>query len=922
MSRQTNDASKAAAVAAPQGTAGVVPIALPAGYQLRAWQVRNGASVRIGEIVAIAVLKQQQHHQQPSQTVTGGATMKEDAALVHVIAAAPSVQLYKRPKLRRRPTVGTATDATGAVAGVAAAACSTGDGDDDRKPAAIRSGDPTSTPSNPSTSLQQILSKMTTTTASTATTRASEIASDGSRNAGEVTSKHQQPKQISIQSPMDGIVRIRDDSSSNAITSSEHVIGTIEPCPHPTIIEGLCAVCGNAPPVSGGSNRNGSTTASGNTTSSQHQHDTAAPFTDRRVTVAGFTVTVSEAESQRMAAQDAARLHGDKKLSLVLDLDHTLVHATADPRAKLLLEQRDDVRTLVLPVVLWNGASTPAVQAGALKQQPPQQQQQQPRVLYQHHYIKLRPHVTEFMQSLQDGYELGVYTAGTRDYAEQICRLLARHVLQTPCDDVSLHQLRHQVGWLQHQWEQQQQQQSGQEEKKETPAIRVVDGRNENEQDTTEVSASVADNEVSTGKISDSSRNAHDGGKVLLHDAATPTEEKKRKRVNFDAATLANESIRSNKSNGIRIEPITQSHLDAARAQLAEAERLEQAAMELRQKWFGSRVCSRTDAGDLGTHVKSLRRIFPCGGAMAAVVDDREDVWANGDALAGATTSTRRGEPPDNLLLVRPYHWSSFEGFADVNNAAGADLALTTAAAATSTNGNAAPVEKDHQLLATAEILKRLHQRYYCQTPPGKLRVPEILQKMRLDVLAGCELVLSGLVPLHRQQQQQQQEQSNSQVRPRPPFIRYAESLGATVATNVSASTTHVVAAKDGTDKIWQARTMPHCHVVQAAWLVDCFRTLTRCDEHRYPLAGAAVGGSLRPPRVAPTSLGNSEAVADLVQPLVDSTRENNVSTSSNNSNSTAGDDEEEDDDDDDDDFAAELEHSMMGLQDEGASLS
>uniref|UniRef100_A0A7S1CXJ8 protein-serine/threonine phosphatase n=1 Tax=Cyclophora tenuis TaxID=216820 RepID=A0A7S1CXJ8_CYCTE len=104
-------------------------------------------------------------------------------------------------------------------------------------------------------------------------------------------------------------------------------------------------------------------------------------------------------------------------------------------------------------------------------------------------------------------------------------------------------------------------------------------------------------------------------------------------------------------------------------AKLAEAERMEKKALELRQRIFGSRIVSRTDVGDLGRDVKSLKRIFPCGGTMAVVVDDREDVWANAEA------ETR--EPPHNLLLVKPYHWKPFMGFANVNNDAGIDITTT-----------------------------------------------------------------------------------------------------------------------------------------------------------------------------------------------------------------------------------------------------
>ena len=48
-------------------------------------------------------------------------------------------------------------------------------------------------------------------------------------------------------------------------------------------------------------------------------------------------------------------------------------------------------------------------------------------------------------------------------------------------------------------------------------------------------------------------------------------------------------------------------------------------------------------------------------------------MWAN----AKNNVTGRPGEPPDNLLLVKPYHWKPFIGYADVNNASGNDLSTT-----------------------------------------------------------------------------------------------------------------------------------------------------------------------------------------------------------------------------------------------------
>ena len=79
----------------------------------------------------------------------------------------------------------------------------------------------------------------------------------------------------------------------------------------------------------------------------------------------GVAMAVSVGESKQLAQDDATRLHKLKKISLVLDLDHTLVHA----RARQFAFQRKDVRSLILPVVM----NTMAVQ-----QQQTRNQQQHP----------------------------------------------------------------------------------------------------------------------------------------------------------------------------------------------------------------------------------------------------------------------------------------------------------------------------------------------------------------------------------------------------------------------------------------------------------------------------------------------------------------------------------------------------------------
>ncbi|KAG7367722.1 twin BRCT domain containing protein [Nitzschia inconspicua] len=261
--------------------------------------------------------------------------------------------------------------------------------------------------------------------------------------------------------------------------------------------------------------------------------------------------------------------------------------------------------------------------------------------------------------------------------------------------------------------------------------------------------------------------------------------------------------------------------LERLQQELVQANELEQAARRLRQKLFGSRVYSRTDIGDLGQHVKSLKRLFPCGGTMAAVVDDREDVWANADDYSDSTIN---GEPP-------------FVGNNTSNN----------------TNDKDPYHEQDQQQLWTRDILDRLHQQYYyhynnqqCKTTTGgdgsrgnrnrRRTVPEILKQMRQSVLPYCTLVLNGLVPLHKQQSITAAAASPKPT-VRPPIVRYAQSLGAKTQDKVDETVTHVVAAKDGSEKATIARTIPGCLVVRPGWLMESYWSIRKANVQPYLMA-------------------------------------------------------------------------------------
>ena len=768
----TNDVTKTHNHAAGkiQNSSVVSEIRLPSSaYKLQSWKVQQGSVVRKGETIALAVLGDATSGNNDAATAADSGTAVDSSQSQVPSSQRPSTSQYKRPAKRRRKiipssqvkqetilsTKSSSSDKKAASAATEKVAATADKATAPRLPAVVSralASKPTAASGTSSEATTTTHDPKETTLPSSQTTKrpATEMSTTAPESAATIHNKTTQShsaetKPIPILAESDGIIQCGKPIDYPS-ADSDLVIGLILACEHPAVMDGLCVLCGNQ--VTGKRNPSTTGSASNNVVGStgdtygedQNSMDDRAEGSGEtlsRVTVSGgITMTISASEGQRMAEQHANHLHKQSKLSLVLDLDHTLLHATNDCRARRH-QGRPDVRTLILPLQVDAEPS--------------------PNAMWMEHFVKLRPHVKEFLEQASATFEIGVYTAGTRQYAEQVTLLLARHMVGSRWDQTGLDYLRHRVASMAQQLEKQ---------------------KHEKE-------------------------------------LAKKQEDEKAKASNPDDETGGKRKVRFGESKE-RTDAVTEEDLEKLRSELREAERMEQQALECRQRLFGTRIVSRTDVADLGINVKSLKRIFPCGGSMAVVVDDREDVWAN------ASDNKIKGEPPDSLLLVRPYHWGPFVGFADVNNPSGKDHGAD--------NNEDLERDNDEQLLWIADILRRIHEKYYetfeDNPQPGKRSVPEIIREMRQQVLKNTCLVLSGMVPLHKQQ-----------ATPRHDYVRYAENLGARLVWSVTPEVTHVVSANDGTDKVLAARRVPGCHIVKPLWLMECVWTMTRRDvrPHLWP---------------------------------------------------------------------------------------
>ncbi|KAI1802523.1 hypothetical protein F4811DRAFT_528967 [Daldinia bambusicola] len=192
-------------------------------------------------------------------------------------------------------------------------------------------------------------------------------------------------------SPAEGKIKQWRVKIGDVIKSDQDLVTIEESCSHEVQYAGLCAICGK--------DMKEATYAS---ESLDTERATVAMVHDN------IALTVSADQAARAEMQLQRRLLQDRKLSLVVDLDQTIIHACIDPTVGEW--QRDpsnpnyeavkDVRSFQLDDGPRGAAS------GCW------------------YYIKMRPGLAEFLERISRLFELHVYTMGTRAYALNIAKIV------------------------------------------------------------------------------------------------------------------------------------------------------------------------------------------------------------------------------------------------------------------------------------------------------------------------------------------------------------------------------------------------------------------------------------------------------------------------------------------------------------------
>ncbi|KAJ5103655.1 hypothetical protein N7532_004184 [Penicillium argentinense] len=193
-----------------------------------------------------------------------------------------------------------------------------------------------------------------------------------------------------FESPTDGELSEWKISKGDVITEPIDVVEIEEPCAHEVQFGGLCAECGKD-----------MTEATYNT---EIMDSTRAPI---QMSHDNTTLTVSEKEAARVEEDAKRRLLASRRLSLVVDLDQTIIHATVDPTVGEWKEDKDNPNYEALRGV----RQFQLIDDG-------------PGMHGCWYYIKLRPGLEEFLEKVAVSYELHIYTMGTRAYAQNIADII------------------------------------------------------------------------------------------------------------------------------------------------------------------------------------------------------------------------------------------------------------------------------------------------------------------------------------------------------------------------------------------------------------------------------------------------------------------------------------------------------------------
>ncbi|XP_068603474.1 RNA polymerase II subunit A C-terminal domain phosphatase [Brachionichthys hirsutus] len=616
------------------------------------------------------------------------------------------------------------------------------------------------------------------------------------------------------------------------------VIVRIEECSHPIVMKGLCAECGQDLTQLQSTNGNQQNPISTATVSMVH----SVP-----------ELMVSSEQAEQLGREDQQRLHRNKKLVLMVDLDQTLIHTTEQHCQRMSNKG-------IFHFQLGRG---------------------EPML-----HTRLRPHCKEFLEKIAKLYELHVFTFGSRLYAHTIAgfldpekKLFSHRILSRdecidpfsktgnlrnlfPCGDsmVCIIDDREDVwkfapnlitvkkyiyfqgtgdinappGSREAQMERKGGLPSGPAESGDSILALGADEQNNGlrkrakdpnlsgkEESITSQSSQVAptiertnpsgvpEDESGPGK---GSATEADGG-VESRETREGDGTKDKEGEEFNETLVEHDSAKSNEPNNLDFDLSSDSDSNSITEKLPPPER---------------------DGEGKSCEVKTFEQL-----RMTKELADGDSKGENVKETPAEATE------PSGVLLPDPELGNGFSDMAEPETESqnseqsgvtmGEEL-LDQSMEDEDEEEEESDNDQDDHLIYLEEVLERIHATYFTryqafvkkeasEMPDIRKIVPELKHK----TLEGMTLVFSGLYP------------TNYPIERTREFY-HAKALGAKIGRNLLLSakdlsrTTHLIAARAGTEKVRQAQGCTHLHVVNPDWLWSCLERWERVEERLYPL--------------------------------------------------------------------------------------
>lgn len=498
-------------------------------------------------------------------------------------------------------------------------------------------------------------------------------------------------------------------------------------------------------------------------------------------------LTISKEEASKIDEEAKRRLLSSRKLSLVVDLDQTIIHAAVDPTIAEWQKDKENP----------NYEAVKDVRAFQLIDDGPGM-----RGCW--YYIKLRPGLAEFLDNISQLFELHIYTMGTRQYAQQIANIVdpdrkffGDRILSRDESGSMVAKNLERLFPV------------------DTKMVVIIDDRG----DVWKWSANLIrvtpfDFFVGIGDINSS---------FLPKKQEIQTTPKVEEEKTVENGTEKNEK-EEQESNGVAEDGTStiQNGTSALEQLMAMSGGDDPAVRELQTKGQEEIITSQLEG-------KPLLKM-----QLQQDEKDEAEAVANGEMSASQSTESDSGESSDSSETTPSGSAKHKARHSILKNDDEELIHLESSLTAVHT---AFFTEYDRKRLAgkggrVAELAGKrkapLPSGDDDEGPPIDLMfVPDIkkvMPAMKMRVFSGVTIVFSGVLPLGTDIQ-------NADI------STWAKTFGATITDKVTRGVTHVLAARPGTAKVKQA-VKRGIKVVGTAWLIESMQKWRRLDERPYLLEG------------------------------------------------------------------------------------